>query len=458
MAIVKQGRRERVQTSLSITSGQHGLMPIRRTSWSALVSVLVVNAMLITACLVTSVSALAQSRGASYLSPFPEGDAYNVMVIGDDFSYGLHQGLADAFGDTPRLKLQPRPLHFSGVLRVNISNQVKRLEVALTESKISIVVMMVGARDAVSIRDKKGKRFGVATEVWNKEYARRIDQLMALFKKKSIAVYWLGMPVTSRLRRNESYRAMNDILRDRAFRNGLKFIDVYAEFGDAQERFSAYGPDLEGETRLLRDRDGIFFTDTGNRKLAHFVERKIRRDLKQAQQDRQIPLAGSVSEQARIHAGRATTRYEDDNTQRVGSALSDEQDVLAARATPALGEQKADHGKISMRLRNASGQEEEVILDILRPTISSSVISLITRKATPNKRAEVGDTLIDNIPYGITVMSSITPSSAAPGGRRRVLSPTQSPFFRVMVKGEALAPVVGRVDDFSWPKQGAAAN
>ena len=401
--------------------------------------------------------AQAQSRGASYLPPFPEGDSYNVMVIGDDFSYGLRHGLEDALIETPRIKLQPRPLHFAGILRVNMTNQVKRIESALNESKISIVVVMVGARDAVAIRNKKGKRFGVASNVWNKEYARRIDQLMALFKKKSISVYWVGMPVTSRHKRNESYRAMNDILRDRAFRNGLKFIDVYSEFGDNQERFSAYGPDLQGETRLLRSRDGIFFTDVGNAKLAHFVERKLRRDLKQAQNDRQIPLAGSTTEQARIHAGRISTSEDETNQL---NALSEEQDVPEGKrqAPKVVGEQRANHGKISLKLRTASGAEETVALDILRPTISASVMSLITRRATPNKRAEVGDTLVDNIPNGITVMSSITPSLSAPGGSRRVLSPTQTPFFRVMVKGESLAPIAGRVDDFSWPKKGAASN
>jgi len=420
---------------------------------------LYVSISILTFTVIASQSAWAQSRGASYLPAFPDGDAYNVLVIGDDFSYGLRHGLVDAFIEMPRLKLQPRPLHFSGILRVDIAKQIKRIDAALTESKISVVVMMVGARDAVAIRNQKGKRFGVATEVWNKEYARRIDQLMALFKKKSIAVYWIGLPVTSRQRRNESYRAMNDILRDRAFRNGLKYIDVFAEFGDAQERFSAYGPDLLGETRLLRDRDGIFFTDVGNRKLAHFVERRISRDLKLAQQDRQIPLAGSVSEQAQIHAGRAVPR-DDTEAKASDSTRTESAAVPQGRATAAdvVGEQKADHGKISLRLRNATGSEEQVVLDILRPTIPASVVSLIRRKATPDKRAEVGDTLIDNIPHGSTVMSSITPSLSAPGGRTRVLSPTQSPFFRVMVKGEALPPVPGRVDDFSWPKPGTTAS
>ncbi len=456
---MKRDRFELVHTVANIIRGRFQLVHLYAGAARARVSVLLVTACVLTLIMTASPPTFAQSRGASYLPAFPDGDAYNVLVIGDDFSYGLRHGLADAFVELPRMKLQPRPFHISGILRVNVAKQAKRLEAALTESKISIVVMMVGARDAVAIRNQKGKRFGVGTDVWNKEYARRVDLLMALFKKKSIAVYWLGLPVTSRQRRNESYRKMNDILRDRAFRNGLKYIDVFAEFGDAQERFSAYGPDLQGETRLLRDRDGIFFTGAGNRKLAHFVERRIRRDLKRAQQDRQIPLAGSVSEQAQIHAGRNTSKDEE-GSQRAGSPKSEETDVSEGRPAPVsvVGEQKADHGKISLRLRNTAGSEEKIVLDILRPTISSSVISLIRRKATPNKRAEVGDTLIDNIPHGITVMSSITPSLSAPGGRRRVLSPTQSPFFRVMVKGEALPPVAGRVDDFSWPKQDTASN
>lgn len=399
----------------------------------------------------------AQSRGASYLPPFPDGDAYNVLVIGDDFSYGLSHGLSEALAGLPRVRLQPRPLHFNGVLRVNVENQVKRISQALSESKISIVVMMVGARDAVAIRNKSGKRFRVGTDVWNKEYARRIDQLMAHFKKKSVAVYWVGLPVTSRARRNDSYRAMNDILRDRALRKGVKFIDVFAGFGDGQERFNAYGPDMQGETRLLRSRDGIFFTDVGNRKLAHFVERRLRRDLKQAKQDRQIPLAGSETEQARIHAGKVASAS-------IGEASAESADVVAdasggadaatseRRAAPTiLGEQKADHGKISLTLRRSGGQQEKVDLDILRPTIPASVVSLITRRSKRDKRADIGETLIDNIPHGLTVMSSITPTSSA-SGRGRVLSPTQTPFFRVMVKGEALPPVAGRVDDFRWSK------
>ncbi len=42
----------------------------------------------------------------------------------------------------------------------------------------------------------------------------------------------------------------------------------------------------------------------GNRKLAHFVERDLRRDVKQAQAARSVPLLGSAEEQAKINPAR----------------------------------------------------------------------------------------------------------------------------------------------------------
>jgi hypothetical protein len=67
----------------------------------------------------------------------------------------------------------------------------------------------------------------------------------------------------------------------------------------------------------------------------------------------------------------------------------------------------------------------------------------------------MGDTLIDQIPGGLTVMSSVTPASEA-GGARRKLSPTQSSYYRVLVKGERLPPKPGRADDTSWPRAQAS--
>lgn len=397
--------------------------------------------------------AMAQSRGASYLPPFPKGDTYNILVIGDDYGYGLRSGLEQALSDTSRVRVEPRHYQIKGLFRTNIEALAPKLENELKSRGIAIVVVMIGARDAVSIRNAKGQRFQVGTDVWRKEYAARIDQLNAVFRGANVASYWVGLPVTSRNRTNEGFRVMNEILREQAYRDGLKFVDIYPRFTDERDGFAAYGPDLSGETRLMRSRDGIFFTDAGNQKLAYFTEKLIRRDLKQARNDRQIPLAGSEAEQARIHAGKREAAGAP-----VASGAADTEASAAAEgasetaAREGAGGEKENHGKISLRVRGPAGNEDTIVLDILRPAVPASVVNLIQRRAKPDEPAEIGDTLVDNIPGGLTVMSSIAPSSTGAPGRRRILSPTQTPFFRVLVKGEPLQPRPGRIDDFSWPK------
>ena len=44
-------------------------------------------------------------------------------------------------------------------------------------------------------------------------------------------------------------------------------------------RYTVEGPDFEGQIRRLRSADGVHFTKAGAIKLAHYVERELRRAL-----------------------------------------------------------------------------------------------------------------------------------------------------------------------------------
>jgi hypothetical protein len=71
--------------------------------------------------------------------------------------------------------------------------------------------------------------------------------------------------------------ALNDLTRAHAQKAGAQFIDIWEPFVDSQGRFSAYGPDLNGQTTRLRTHDGVHFTAAGARKAAHFVELELKR-------------------------------------------------------------------------------------------------------------------------------------------------------------------------------------
>jgi uncharacterized protein len=392
--------------------------------------------------------------GNSYLPLYPTGDVYQVIVIGDKFAEGLEDGLSEAFRGDARAQIKPKVLELNALMRNEIADQTKVLDDALGREQPSVAVVMIGPQERTSIKGAKGKKLWIDSEEWRAEFTRQVDGVMKMLKRRKLAVYWVSLPNVRRDELNEDVQVLNEIIRERVYLNGLKYIDAYAGFADESGGFSVMGPDLAGKIRSLRDANGVGFTEAGNKKLAHFVERDFKRDLSQAKAERTIPLAGNEAEQAAINVTKAASKPLISSP---GAAVRPQVAGITAggeAAAPVLdGEQKADSGKINLAVAGAAGREEVVTLDLLRPAIPASVIALVNRKENAEKVTQLGDLLIDQISGGVMVMSSITPASDPNSLEvRRKLSPTQTPYFRVMVKGERIAPRAGRADDTAWPR------
>ncbi len=421
------------------------------------------NLMLAAALVAASGGARAQedAYGASFITPFPEGDVYKVVIIGDDLAEGLLEGMTEAFLGDARVQLRPRRLPVNGLMRADFDDKLKDVDAELGKEPPHIAIVMLGAWDRVTIRDQSGKRVAIGSDAWRGAYAQRADRLAKTLRKRNIGAYWVGLPNVRRYEANEDAQMMNEIIRERSYLNGMKFIDAYAGFVDESGGFSPYGPDITGKIRRLRDGEGVYFTTSGNRKLAHFVERDVRRDLNQAKTARTIPLAGSEAEQAKINPDKAKLS---EPTPGSADAKSGQGAAQAGAPQPqpaagqATGEQKADNGRISLKTVNQAGREEVVTLDIVRPAISASVVQLVTRRESPDRPSQIGEAVVDQIAGGLTVMSTVALATApGPGGTRRGLATVQTPYYRVLFKGERLTPRAGRADDLPWPRPEPAA-
>jgi uncharacterized protein len=391
--------------------------------------------------------------GGSFITPFPENDVYQVQVVGDWMADGLVNGLVNAFATSPAgIAIARKRYDLPGLY--GRRGDLDLLEKTFSSDPSHVAVVMTGAEDRYNLGWKRDGT-GAANDAARNDYVARVDRAMKALKKGGRAVYWVGLPTMRRWQDNERAQLMNDVFRERAYLNGVRYIDTFASFIDEQGGYSDYGPDVTGKVSRLRDTDGVHFTDTGYGMLGHFVERDLRRDITQARQERAIPLAGDAAEQAQVNPDRA--KLKEQSARQDGAKGKPAKDGVAAPAVTASGahEQKADPGKVDVKILGPDGTEQVVTVDIVRPAIPAAIVELVTRKQSADQAAQMGDVLVDQIPGGLTVMSSIVPPRGSDGRRR--MSPTQAPYYRVFERGERLVPKPGRADDFSWPRPASTA-
>ena len=368
----------------------------------------------------------------SYINPFPQTDRYHVHVIGDGLATGLASGLEEAFAQDGTLKIINSTKPSAGLARPDRADWAADIEELSKAQPIHIAVIMMGTNDVRNIKNDKGL-FRWGEESWRTAYGEEIDKLAKALKDKSVAVYWVGLPVMQAPKTNEAMALINDIIRERTYLGGMKFVDTWSGFTDQLGAFSAYGPDLTGQSKRLREPDGMSFTARGNRKLANFVEIILRRDLAAAKAERNIPLAGDDEEQSRL-----VPKVREPET-----AANE-----GANPTPLPGVQPP--AAIAEKTAPTAPQTAPVPASAnpARDAPSPGAIAAFASGYSPP-----GETIVGDIGEGVTGLATVSPVADlnANLGERR-LPVTERLYYKTLVKGEALKPKPSRADDFKWPR------
>lgn len=257
--------------------------------------------------------------------------ATTVVVLGDSMADWLAYGLEDAFSDTPEVGVVRKHRTGSSLIRTEARESydwVQGAKDALVGDRVDFAVMMIGLGDRTPIRERQPAR-GIATkpaeakpaetasretkpgetaeqpsavapeperperpgqlvshefrsEKWVELYTKRLDDTIAALKARRVPVLWVGLPPVRGPRARSDLSFLNDLFKDRAEKAGIVYIDIWDGFVDESGEFSTFGPDIIGQNRRLRTGDGVHFTKAGARKLAHYVDREIRRQLERA--------------------------------------------------------------------------------------------------------------------------------------------------------------------------------
>lgn len=198
-----------------------------------------------------------------------------VVVIGDTLADQLAQGLAETFfSERPEIAIIKKTRSSSGLVREDFYNWQKEAANIVANERATAFVVMLGLNDRQALKDETGSH-EIRSERWREIYAKRVDDFLAKLKEKGTPVYLTGLPPTANQKLSADMEYINDILRERAARAGMLYIDVWEGFVDEQGQFVSSGAAMDGQTRRLRVSDGIHFTRAGARKFAHYVERDL---------------------------------------------------------------------------------------------------------------------------------------------------------------------------------------
>ena len=246
------------------------------------------------------------SGGETTKRETPEVTAtYFVAVMGDTLGILLANGLEETFADKPEIGILRRAKESSGLVRSDFYDWPKTAkDIANGTQKIDVAVMMIGSNDRQSLREGAQSDEPFSPH-WRELYAARIDAVMAPFREKKIPVVWVGLPVM----KNESFSAdmgkLNDLFREEVAKNDGIYVDLWEALADERGRFSAFGPDINGQIVKLRTADGVHFTEAGALSVAHFVANEIKKLYDERKQPEPEAAPGAPAAKAQPPASTA---------------------------------------------------------------------------------------------------------------------------------------------------------
>jgi hypothetical protein len=262
-----------------------------------------------------------------------------ILVLGDSMADWLAYGLEEVLAETPEIGIVRKHKDYSGLIRYEQRSDTEWSKIArvlISAEQPHAIVMLVGLHDRQAMRERaqapaqkpdavkpeiseapraiapqvgaqpapakraakpndgetptaapepqRARLSGPAefrTEKWEELYNARIDETIAALNSGRVPVLWVGVPAVRDVKSTNDLRYLNELVKARVEKAGLIFVNVWDGFLDERNNFIQRGPDETGQIRPLRTHDGIHFTKFGARKLAHYVERDLRRVLRE---------------------------------------------------------------------------------------------------------------------------------------------------------------------------------
>lgn len=376
---------------------------------------------------------------ASAGEPATQRDS-RIVILGDSLAEGLAPSLVEALGDLGTFRVEKHSRVNSGLVRDDFYDWPAAVEELVDADDVIGAVMLIGSNDRQPLADVSG-RHPPLTDGWRAIYGARIDAILKSLSDAGASIYWVAAPPMESGRLSSDMAAINEMYRDRVKAADGTFVDIWDAFVDEDGRYSAVGPDLSGAPRRLRASDGVHFTKAGNQKLAHFIEREVRREL-----------GGSPSMSDLL----ATPVPELEGSQ---EALTGTREAAEPTA-PDQPEERVPEGVQSASPQTGGDESERPAAEAPLSEQGDLAAAPAGEAATPPSetpretehatQAPVEPAARTPVIGPIMPLTGDAPAGTGSGLAGEARSNGASAAERRLIEGEALPSRPGRADDFSW--------
>ncbi len=219
----------------------------------------------------TTTSTITSTTTTTVVPVFTKVDPLKVLVVGDSLVSPVGFALMRRDDTYPALKIEAISKASSGLVRPDFYDWPKAMGKAVADFHPQVTVILFGGNEKQPMRyqDRMLQPF---SEEWNAEYARRVREAIEITTATGGTVVWVGLPIMRSSKFSETARTLNAFYATACAEHlGAAYVDGYSLFADAGGKFSPYLTDSAGKNRLMRESDGIHFTDAGGDRIAEAV-------------------------------------------------------------------------------------------------------------------------------------------------------------------------------------------
>lgn len=201
--------------------------------------------------------------------------ATRLAVFGDSMAVDLARALERAYAEDPNIVILEQGVGSSGLVRDDYFDWPGTIAAQIASDSFDLAIVIIGINDRQNL-SVDGQSHKPLTTEWSAAYQARVSAVLDLFRAARKPVIWVGLPPMEQPSYSQAMSEVNAIQRLASLAAGAEFVDIYERFVDENSRYSAFGPDLNGQRVRMRKDDGIHLSAAGADKVAFYLAPSIK--------------------------------------------------------------------------------------------------------------------------------------------------------------------------------------